>query len=57
MPSDCGNLDKNLNKSGIYTIYPRGLTGFKVFCEMDKAGGGWTVSIVMLMIILDYIYE
>ncbi|CAG2200980.1 Ficolin-1-A,Ryncolin-1,Fibrinogen C domain-containing protein 1,Angiopoietin-related protein 7,Fibrinogen C domain-containing protein 1-B,Fibrinogen-like protein 1,Ficolin-1,Ficolin-1-B,Angiopoietin-4,Tenascin-R,Ryncolin-2,Techylectin-5B,Fibrinogen C domain-containing protein 1-A,Microfibril-associated glycoprotein 4,Fibrinogen-like protein A,Ryncolin-3,Angiopoietin-2,Tenascin-X,Ficolin-2,Tenascin,Techylectin-5A,Ryncolin-4,Techylectin-like protein [Mytilus edulis] len=42
-PSDCGDLDKSTCKSGIYKIFPDKTSGFKVFCEMKKHGGGWTV--------------
>jgi hypothetical protein len=31
-------------KSGVYKIYPKNTSGFKVYCEMEKNGGGWTVS-------------
>ncbi|VDI51265.1 Hypothetical predicted protein [Mytilus galloprovincialis] len=41
-PTDCGDLDKLTCKSGIYQIFPDKTSGFKVFCEMDKHGGGWT---------------
>ncbi|CAC5368346.1 Techylectin-5B [Mytilus coruscus] len=42
-PSDCNDLDKSTCKSGIYKIYPEKTSGFNVFCEMKKYGGGWTV--------------
>ncbi|VDI51267.1 Hypothetical predicted protein [Mytilus galloprovincialis] len=42
-PTDCGDLDKSTCKSGIYKIFPGKSSGFKVFCEMEKHGGGWTV--------------
>ncbi|XP_076072125.1 ficolin-1-A-like [Mytilus galloprovincialis] len=42
-PSDCSDLDKATCKSGIYKIYPENTSGFNVFCEMEKHGGGWTV--------------
>ncbi|VDI61478.1 ficolin [Mytilus galloprovincialis] len=42
-PTDCGELDKSTCKSGIYKIFPDKTSGFKVFCEMKKHGGGWTV--------------
>jgi hypothetical protein len=32
------------NKSGVYKIYPKNTSGFEVYCEMEKNGGGWTVS-------------
>ena len=42
-PSDCSELDKSTCKSGIYKIFPDN-TSFEVYCEMEKYGGGWTVS-------------
>jgi hypothetical protein len=42
-PSDCSELDKSTCKSGVYKIFPDN-TGFEVYCEMEKYGGGWTVS-------------
>jgi hypothetical protein len=47
-PSDCGELDKTTCKSGVYKIYPNNTSGFEVYCEMEKNGGGWTVSDAML---------
>lgn len=41
-PKDCGDLPKSC-PSGQYKIYPQNATGFDVFCEMTKYGGGWTV--------------
>lgn len=30
---------------GVYTIYPDGHSGgIRVYCEMERNGGGWTVS-------------
>lgn len=43
-PNDCSDLNKSTCKSWIYKIYPENTPGFKVFCEMEKHGGGWTVS-------------
>jgi hypothetical protein len=39
-PSDCGELDKTTCKSGVYKIYPNNTSGFEVYCEMEKNGGG-----------------
>lgn len=30
--------------SGVYTIYPTGSAKTDVVCDMEKMGGGWTVS-------------
>ena len=48
VPSDCGELDNTTCKSGVYKIYPKNTSGFEVYCEMEKNGGGWTVSDAML---------
>jgi hypothetical protein len=48
-PSDCSDLDKTTCKSGVYKIYPNNTSGFDVYCEMEKNGGGWTVSDAMLL--------
>ncbi|VDI31945.1 ficolin [Mytilus galloprovincialis] len=42
-PSDCGELRKSENKSGVYKIYPDGTSGFNVYCDMKSFGGGWTL--------------
>jgi hypothetical protein len=47
---DCGELDKTTCKSGVYKIYPKNTSGFEVYCEMEKNGGGWTVSGDMLFL-------
>jgi len=44
LPSDCSELDKSTCKSGVYKIFPDDISGFEVYCEMEKYGGGWTVS-------------
>ena len=54
-PSDCGELDKIFCTSGIYTIYPDDTDGFDVFCEMEKDGGGWTVSFCLVLIFINFI--
>ena len=48
-PSDCSELDKSTCKSGAYKIFPDNTSGFEVYCEMEKYGGGWTVSGVIDM--------
>jgi hypothetical protein len=40
--------DKSTCKSGVYKIFPDN-TSFEVYCEMEKYGGGWTVSGVIGM--------
>ncbi|XP_063404621.1 microfibril-associated glycoprotein 4-like [Mytilus trossulus] len=42
-PTDCGDLDKSTSNSGLYKIFTEFFLCFKVFCEMEKHGGGWTV--------------
>ena len=41
-PSDC-SFFIGKGKSGIYAINPGSRQPFKVFCDMDTTGGGWTV--------------
>ncbi|XP_053197643.1 microfibril-associated glycoprotein 4-like [Scomber japonicus] len=46
LPLDCSDIHNNDNSqlSGVYTIYPIGATSaVQVYCDMDSAGGGWTV--------------
>ena len=45
LPADCSKVSATDNHgSGVYTIDPRDGSGsFKVFCDMDNGGGGWTV--------------
>eukprot|EP00057_Strongylocentrotus_purpuratus_P029243 XP_011683717.1 PREDICTED: microfibril-associated glycoprotein 4-like [Strongylocentrotus purpuratus] len=44
-PQDCGDIKASgMNMSGIYGINPGGVgRPFNVYCDMDTAGGGWTV--------------
>ena len=40
--NDCSAY-RGIGKSGVYNINPDGRQSFKVFCDMDTTGGGWTV--------------
>ncbi|XP_062614137.1 angiopoietin-2-like [Saccostrea cucullata] len=45
LATDCQDiLYQGLNNSGVYDIYPYGISSIpvKVFCDMDTMGGGWT---------------
>ncbi|XP_062616883.1 angiopoietin-4-like [Saccostrea cucullata] len=45
LATDCQDiLDKGHYNSGVYDIYPYGISSIpvKVFCDMDTMGGGWT---------------
>ena len=48
-PQDCYDIKRRgFRSSGLYTIYPQtetSLNGIEVFCDLDKDGGGWTVSL------------
>ncbi|CAH3104263.1 unnamed protein product [Pocillopora meandrina] len=42
--ANCAELYKAGNTtSGVYTIYPDGLSAFDVYCDQSTGGGGWTV--------------
>ncbi|XP_030834439.1 ryncolin-4-like [Strongylocentrotus purpuratus] len=45
VPRDCADIQaRGETISGIYGIHPRGVKNpFNVFCDMETAGGGWTV--------------
>ncbi|CAC5390290.1 Fibrinogen-like protein A,Ryncolin-4,Angiopoietin-related protein 1,Ficolin-3,Ficolin-1-B,Techylectin-5A,Ficolin-2,Ryncolin-1,Tenascin-R,Ficolin-1,Fibrinogen C domain-containing protein 1-A,Tenascin-X,Tenascin-N,Ryncolin-3,Fibrinogen C domain-containing protein 1,Ryncolin-2,Angiopoietin-related protein 2,Ficolin-1-A,Tenascin,Fibrinogen C domain-containing protein 1-B,Angiopoietin-4 [Mytilus coruscus] len=41
---DCSNMRrKNHKQSGVFTIYPDGVNGIQVFCDMTTDVGGWTI--------------
>ncbi|VDH90821.1 Hypothetical predicted protein [Mytilus galloprovincialis] len=40
---DCNDLKGTMYHSGVDHIYPSGAPGYKVYCDMDTDGGGWTV--------------
>ncbi|CAG2186379.1 unnamed protein product [Mytilus edulis] len=41
-PHDCNDIP-DWCPNGVYKVYPRYTTGFKVYCEMKIDGGHWTV--------------
>ena len=42
--ANCAELYKAGNTtSGVYTIYPDGLSAVDVYCDQSTGGGGWTV--------------
>ena len=42
--ADCKDVyDRGFKKSGVYRINPKDGMVFKVFCDMETDGGGWTV--------------
>ncbi|KAL3866600.1 hypothetical protein ACJMK2_043886 [Sinanodonta woodiana] len=43
-PADCQDVKRlGCTTSGVYVIYPAGTDGFRVRCDQDTYGGGWTV--------------
>lgn len=61
MPENCHELYKQgLSKSGVYNICPWDMCDLNfrcvdAFCDMHTDGGGWTVSILVI-IFLSYMY-
>lgn len=41
-PTDCSELPTG-SVSGVYTVETNKSHPYKVFCDMDTDGGGWTV--------------
>ncbi|XP_052815024.1 ficolin-2-like [Mya arenaria] len=43
-PRDCTDLlERGVNVTGVYKIFPEGSIGFDARCDMDTDDGGWTV--------------
>ncbi|XP_052069021.1 angiopoietin-related protein 7-like [Mytilus californianus] len=40
---DCGDLIGTGCPNGVYNLGPKGVSPFRVYCNMDITGGGWTV--------------
>ncbi len=56
-PSDCDDIfyKYGIHTSGTYFIYPdagMGPVPMKVWCDMNTAGGGWTVSIGTITMVI-----
>ncbi|XP_062578320.1 ryncolin-4-like [Saccostrea cucullata] len=44
LSQDCQDiLWSGTTANGVYTVYPKGTGGFRVFCDIKTKGGGWTV--------------
>lgn len=54
---DCNDLNRTMNKSGVYYIYPSGEPGYKVYCDMETDGGEWTVCIFVSLFLSHFHYE
>ena len=50
-PQDCRDVQlAGSNVSGVYTVYPDdGGEHINVFCDMVTDGGGWTVSVLVML--------
>ena len=43
--ASCADIQKRGNSAnGVYAIYPTDVGEIKVYCDLQSAGGGWTVS-------------
>ena len=56
-PKDCQEgLTRGWTSSGVYTISPDGSSRVNVYCEQELDGGGWTVSLICIKLILNLHY-